>query len=442
MALRIKSKFDIKGMTCVQCEKIIQRALGKHAGICESAVSYKTSVAEVIYDSEIITAAEVISIIEKNGYEALIKTDKDPLKKLTPLQMSGIGLLLVALYLIISQTIGFNALPEVQASMGYGMLFVVGMFTSIHCIAMCGGINLSQCIKPMGTSGTKDVYRASFLYNSGRVISYTIVGAIVGALGSLVSFTGASKGVVSLIAGLFMILMGINMLGIIPSLKKYNIQIPSGIRTLFMGKNGSRGPFVVGLLNGLMPCGPLQTMQLYALGTGSAVVGALSMFAFSLGTVPLMFGFGALSTLLSKNFTKNMMKASAVLVIILGMVMFQRGTSLSGILVFDFQASALNAQEVSNAATVVEGVQTLTLEVKSNKYPEFTIKKGIPTKINFYVTEENLNGCNNAILIPEFGIEKQLVVGDNWIEFIPTKTGSFPYSCWMGMINSKGTVIE
>jgi sulfite exporter TauE/SafE/copper chaperone CopZ len=442
MALRIKSKFDVAGMTCVQCEKIIQRSLGKHAGICESTVSYKTNVAEVIYDSELITLEEVRSLIEKNGYEATLKTDTQKIKTLTPLQISGIGLLLVALYLIISNTIGFNAIPEVQASMGYGMLFVVGLLTSIHCIAMCGGVSLSQCIKPQGNNESKDVYKSSFLYNGGRVMSYTIVGAIVGSVGSLISFSGASKGMISILAGLFMILMGINMLGIIPSLKKYNIQMPAVLRTLFLGKNGSRGPFVVGLLNGLMPCGPLQTMQLYALGTGSAVAGALSMFAFSLGTVPLMFGFGALSTLLSKNFTKNMMKVSAILVIVLGMVMFQRGTSLSGILLFDFQASALNAQAVSTSAPVVDGVQTLTLEVKSNGYPEFVIQKGIPTKINFHVTAENLNGCNNAILMPEFGIEKTLQVGDNWIEFTATKSGTFPYSCWMGMINSKAAVIE
>ena len=64
--------------------------------------------------------------------------------------------------------------------------------------------------------------------------------------------------------------------------------------------NGKHGPFYIGLLNGLMPCGPLQAMQIYALGTGSFVMGAASMFFFSVGTVPLMFGFGVLSSILSK----------------------------------------------------------------------------------------------------------------------------------------------
>ncbi len=166
------------------------------------------------------------------------------------------------------------------------------------------------------------------------------------------------------------------------------------------------------------------------------------MFAFSLGTVPLMFGFGALSSLLSKKSTKSMMKASAALVIVLGMVMFQRGVASSGIPLINYQVSALSDEETQSSATLIDGVQTLILEVTTKGYPEFVIQKDIPTKINFHVTKENLTGCNNVIRIPEFMIEKQLEVGDNWIEFTPTKSGTFPYSCWMGMITSKGTVIE
>ncbi len=442
MAGRNRLKLVISGMTCAQCEKIIHRSLSKHVGIIETTISYKTNRAEIIYDPEIIKSDEVIAIIEKCGYEASEKNGSDQVKQLSTLQISGIVIILVALYFIVANTIGFSSFPQVEASMGYGMLFLVGLLTSIHCVAMCGGINLSQCIKPISVNGKRDVYKSSFLYNGGRVISYTVVGAMVGSLGSLISFTGASKGIVSLIAGIFMILMGINMVGIFPSLRKFNIQIPSGLRVLFMGKKGERGPFVVGLLNGLMPCGPLQTMQIYALGTGSALTGALSMFAFSLGTVPLMFSFGALSSLLSKKFTKNMMKVSALLVISLGMIMFQRGAALSGISLYTFQANAIESDVLKSSAVIVEGMQTLTLEVKTNSYPEFVIKKDIPTKINFHVTEENLNSCNNTILIPTYGIEKQLEIGDNWIEFTPNKSGKFPYSCWMGMINSKVIVID
>jgi sulfite exporter TauE/SafE len=125
-----------------------------------------------------------------------------------------------------------------------------------------------------------------------------------------------------------------------------------------------KGPLVVGLLNGLMPCGPLQSMQLYALSTGSALWGALSMFLFSTGTVPLMFGLGALSSLLSKKFTGKMMKVSAYLVVILGVFMFTSGLSLSGVDVSSPIAKAGASGTGSAGVAVLEdGVQTVTTKL-------------------------------------------------------------------------------
>lgn len=91
-------------------------------------------------------------------------------------------------------------------------------------------------------------------------------------------------------------------------------------------------PLLIGILNGFMPCGPLQAMQLYALGTGGFIQGALSMFAFSIGTVPLMLTFGTVSTFITKRFSKYMVRASAVLIVALSIVMITRGLSLSGII--------------------------------------------------------------------------------------------------------------
>ena len=129
-----------------------------------------------------------------------------------------------------------------------------------------------------------------------------IVGAFVGALGSIVSFSGYAKGIVAILAGGFMIIMGINMLNIFPSLKKFNPRLPRFIVN-FMNheKIKSNSQFYVGLLNGLMPCGPLQAMQLYALSKGSFIYGALSMFIFCLGTIPLMLFIGVISNYLNNN---------------------------------------------------------------------------------------------------------------------------------------------
>ena len=133
-------------------------------------------------------------------------------------QLLGIGIILFALYVIVKNTVGFNFVPEINQSMGYGILFFVGLLTSLHCIAMCGGINLSQCVSYKVDNynpGRLSKLKPSLLYNSGRVISYTIIGGIVGALGSSISFSGAAK-IVAIVSGAFMVIIGLNMLNIFP----------------------------------------------------------------------------------------------------------------------------------------------------------------------------------------------------------------------------------
>jgi plastocyanin domain-containing protein len=193
----------------------------------------------------------------------------------------------------------------------------------------------------------------------------------------------------------------------------------------------------------LMPCGPLQAMQLYALSTGSPLKGALSMLLFSLGTVPLMFGLGALSSLLSKKFTQKMMQVSAMLVIILGIVMFQNGMGLSGLMLPSISSKGNDSTVATQQnGAVSDGVQLITTQLSSGSYEPITVKVGIPVKWTIHAAAGTVTGCNNRLVIPAYNIEKKLVVGDNVIEFTPVKTGTVPYSCWMGMIRSKITVNE
>jgi plastocyanin domain-containing protein len=199
-----------------------------------------------------------------------------------------------------------------------------------------------------------------------------------------------------------------------------------------------RGPFIVGLLNGLMPCGPLQTMQVYALGTGSFLAGALSMFLFSLGTVPLLLGFGAISAFLSAKFNRRMLKASGVLVMALGLVMFTRGMSLFGVALPVLTPAPSGSVAV---AKVVGDYQEVRTTVESGDYHPFIVQKGIPVRWTVSAKAEDLNGCNNPLTVPQYGIRKQLVPGDNLIEFTPDRDGTIAYTCWMGMISSSIRIV-
>ncbi len=437
-----KIVLKVEDMTCTGCEARIENELKKLEGVEKIKAEYAKAKVIVTYNSDKISARDIIQGIERAGYKGY-DHEKKPAGGVLQSgenmsQLLGIGVIMAALYVIINNTIGFNFIPEVNQSMGYGILFVVGLLTSLHCIAMCGGINLSQCInyKHTSSSGTGSM-KPGLLYNTGRVVSYTVIGGIVGGIGSVVSFSGSAKGIVAIIAGLFMIVMGVNMLGIFPWLKRFNPRMPKIFGEKIYGSRGKNGPFYVGLLNGLMPCGPLQAMQLYALGTGSVISGAMSMFFFSLGTVPLMLGFGTVITMFGKKLSGRLMKVSAVLVVVLGVIMMSRGMMLSGV-----NTTFADAPASGNIAVVRNGIQEVSIDLKPNRYDPVVVQKGIPVRFIINAEAENINGCNNAIIIPKHNIQKALMPGENIIEFIPEETGTVPYSCWMGMIGSSIKVVE
>jgi sulfite exporter TauE/SafE/copper chaperone CopZ len=410
----------IGGMTCANCERRIQNALLAVRGVVTVDVRWADGSADVSYDGGLVSSAEIHAVIERLGYEILGENGF--------YRISGLLIIIAVLYVIISRLNLTSSLPLAESGTGYGMLFIIGVLTSVHCVAMCGGINLAQCIPRSGT------FRASLQYNAGRVISYTLIGGIVGAVGSVITFSGAFKGIIQLIAGVFMVLMGANML--FPWFRKLQPRLPKKFALLISReKSKSNSPLIVGLLNGLMPCGPLQAMQLYALSTGSPLRGAVSMLLFSLGTVPLMFGLGALSSYLSAKFTRKIMTAGAVLVVVLGLTMFTRGAGLSG---FSFGA----AEESAQSGTIVGGVQLVNSTLKSGDYPKITVQAGIPVKWTIDAPKGSINGCNNRMQIPKYGIEYQFQTGENIIEFTPEESGRVAYSCWMGMIRSSIIVTE
>jgi len=445
----------IDGMACISCEMRIENALKKLDGVLDVNAVFSNSNVYITYDENLVGLEQIIQTIENLDYVVrnkpeAVEASKSNIKKAAEDKMSinqllGLGIILFALYFIVKNTVGFYFIPEINQSMGYGVLFFVGLLTSLHCIAMCGGINISQCVSfkmDNDNSGKFSKLKPSLLYNSGRVISYTIIGGIVGALGSVISFSGAAKGIVAIVAGVFMVIMGLNMLNIFPWLRKLNPRMPKIFGNKIHYNKGNYGPFYVGLLNGLMPCGPLQAMQIYALGTGSFAAGALSMFMFSIGTVPLMFGLGAVSSILSSKFTHKMMKVSAVLVIVLGVVMANRGLALAG-LSFPYMPIGIdNSTRGSGIATIQDRVQIVTTKLQPGRYEPITVQKGIPVRWTIRAEKGDINGCNNEIVIPKFNISKKLEVGDNVIEFTPKETGTFAYSCWMGMIRSKIAVVD
>ena len=259
-----------------------------------------------------------------------------------------------------------------------------------------------------------------------------------------------------MIAGIFMVIMGINMLGIFPWLRPLTLRIPRFLSTKILKKRAaSRQPLLIGLSNGLMPCGPLQSMQIVALASGNPFSGALSMFLFSLGTVPLMLGFGSLVSVLGKRFANKMTTIGAVLVVVLGLSMFSQGTALSGIS-GDLEPSqkientqnigtstdTVNAEGESAQKENTNNIQVIYSTLQRGRYPDINIQAGIPVKWIINAPKGSINGCNYKMLLRSFGIEHTFTEGENVIEFTLTKSRTVQYTCWMGMIRGNITVTD
>lgn len=434
--MKRKTKLTISGMTCAHCELTIENAVVNLKGVEKVKASFGKGEVSFVYDEELVDLNNIKSIINTLDYKVI---DDLPKKEFTGNSQALYILIIIFGGYVILKQLGLlnftNYFPRIQSSMGYGMLFVIGTLTSLHCVAMCGGINLAQSVNSAKKEGSTIL--PNVLYNLGRVVSYTLIGGIVGALGSVISLGGSLRGGVAIFAGVFMVIMGLNMLNVFPWLRRFNLKMPKFLgRKISKEKTKHSSSFYVGLLNGLMPCGPLQSMQLYALSTGSFLIGALSMFLFSLGTVPLMFVLGTLSSKLNKRFTEKMMSICAILVVVLGFGMLSNGMALSGVLVPQIESSS----ESTNVAKVVGDYQTITTPLEFGTYPVITVKAGIPVKWTISAEEGKINGCNNELIISEYGIDAKLSEGENVIEFTPTKEGRYGYSCWMGMIRSFITV--
>lgn len=498
------AQFAIQGMTCLSCKNLIERTLAKTAGILTATVDFQKERADVAYDSEIISHKEIIRVIDDLGYKASEYADRslDIFVKTT----TSVAII-AALFIIIQRFDLLNFLVPsqlAQSGMGYGMLFVIGLITSVHCIAMCGGINLSQSIsaKSEGNTDTRNAnnggascisfktFQASFLYNAGRVISYTVIGAVLGLVGS---FFGAAGGIPSLFqgllkiaAGVVMVAMGANMLGLI-SLPSFRIPLPRVIsRSLGANRSATSTPFIVGLLNGFMPCGPLQSMQIIALASANPLVGGLSMLFFSLGTTPLMLGFGSLISALGVRFKKTVASVGAVLVVVLGLGLLLQGSSMANVLqthtivsiilflctipilvhlpfdsatfkvasigvvcllgVYSVTLSLNPAAQTASAELsqlrIVNGKQEVHSTLEAGSYPHITVKKGAPVRWLINAPQTSINGCNNSMSIPDYHITHEFTPGENVIEFTPTKTGTVRVTCWMGMIEGSITVVD
>jgi sulfite exporter TauE/SafE len=219
----------------------------------------------------------------------------------------------------------------------YLSLFLIGFTGGFgHCVGMCSGFVFSYTLKISEQESHLKMNRwrlltPHLLYNSGRVLTYTFLGEIFALLGSTLGFMLALKdyqGILEIVAGLFMIVIGLEYSGVLPmSDRSYFPGLSTFKKAVqkMLNRVNRRNVFAVGLVLGFIPCGLVYAAGAKAAATQSLVGGMLTMLVFGLGTFPAMIIIGLASHLISGKLRHRLILIAAILVILLAIMTILRG---------------------------------------------------------------------------------------------------------------------
>ena len=337
-----KYTFHVNGMHCHSCVLLTESEIKELPNVIKVKSSLKNSRVEVEGNfgektSEQI-AEELTAVLKPHGYtlslEKQIKKRKwSDFKIALPIAFTFIALF------ILLQKIGIVNIID-TSKISYGTSFIVGIIASLStCMAVVGGLVLSMSATFAREGGR---VKPQLLFHGGRLVSFFILGGVIGALGSVFTLnTGATFGL-SLFIGLVMLVMGINLLDIFDVTKKMQISMPKFISKRAFGfskLNHTITPLLVGIATFFLPCGFTQSMQIYTLSTGNFWSGAFTMFAFALGTLPVL-ALASFSSFSIKNSSKSgiFFKTAGIIVILFALLNIINSLVIIGLIrpVFNF----------------------------------------------------------------------------------------------------------
>ena len=286
-----KHVFYVKGMHCGACELLVNSELGDLSYVQSVRSSLKNNSVEVVGDfggqtSEQI--AEALSIpLKPHGYSVLVRPVETSVAWNDFKIALPAALVLVALFVVL-QKIGIVNMVS-SNTMTYGTVFFVGIIASLStCMAVVGGLVLSMSAT-FAKEGNK--IKPQIMFHVGRVVSFFILGGVIGALGAVFTLSTGATFTLSLLVGLIMLFLGINLLDVFPWAQKLTPSMPKFIAEKAFGVSKLSHvitPLLVGVATFFLPCGFTQSMQLYTLTTGGFLQGALTMVSFALGTLPVL----------------------------------------------------------------------------------------------------------------------------------------------------------
>lgn len=322
--------------------------------------------------------------------------------------------------------------------MNLWLIFLTGLTVGgLTCLAVQGGL-LASTIAARADNDLETGHKnrhtifATLSFLATKILAYTALGFILGAFGGALDISPKVQVLMQFIAGIYMIVIALDLLKVHPIFRYAVLQPPRFLTRMVRNQSRSQdlfAPAFLGLMTIFIPCGTTLAMETLAISSGNALLGALIMFVFILGTSPLFLGVGFLTTLLGDNFQGKFLKLAAVIVLYLGLVSVNSAMAAAGqpFIEFDFNN---NPATVTNVAVN----QDVQINVTSSGYNPNYIKVKKGQKVNLTLKTVDAFSCASAFRIPSLGIVKNLAPNDTqMISFTPTQTGQIPFSCSMGM---------
>ena len=327
-----KHIFHVSGTHCASCKIFIEDALNEQSFIKNARVNLKQETVEIETDSDQSPEALTQILTEKiksHGYKLSLeksakeKQNNDVIWKAIPI---GLAFLIVFFLLqksgILNLGIGGQTTPVTS--------FIIGLIASVSsCLAIVGGLVLSLSAK-VSQDNVSDT-KTFALFHAGRLVSFAVLGGVLGAVGSAIGINFTFTAILGLLASLVMLLLGLNLVGVFA---KNKVALPSGIFNFFRKiEHKTLTPLIIGFATFFLPCGFTQSMQVSALGSGSFMSGLLIMLAFAIGTLPMLvlLSFGSASFAHGRH-APLFFKSAGVVVIGLGLFALLAGLAGLGII--------------------------------------------------------------------------------------------------------------
>lgn len=332
--------------------------------------------------------------------------------------------------------------------MNLWVVFLTGLTVGgLTCLAVQGGLLASVIAAreeeeiEQGVNKRNSVFPTlSFLAT--KLIAYTLLGALLGAFGGAIGISQTTQIIMQFLAGLYMIAVALNLLNMHPIFRYAVIQPPRFLFKKVRSQSKSKdlfAPLLLGAMTVFIPCGTTLAMEALAISSTNAFLGAAIMATFVLGTSPLFFGVGWMTSILGDNFRAKFLKIAAVAVIYLGI------TSVNGALVaggspITLQSIAENFQintQPKNEKKLYSEVplsQNAEIYITASGYSPNYIRVRKDSPVTLRLIGKDAYSCASAFRIPALGISRNLQPNETYsFSFTPTQTGRITFTCSMGM---------